>query len=373
MKATSGHAGNGVRSDARITVEPAAITQIEITSTVQAQYGAAIRSQALATLEAFGNPVVHMTIEDSGALPFALAARLESVLHAFTGRQSPTVSCDRDNPRKERPRRTRLYVPGNSPKFMPNAGLFGADSLIFDLEDSVSPAEKDDALALVRHALAELDFGDAERTVRINSGERGLAEVQALTGVGVDAFVVPKVESAADVQILERHLDSLSSPSFLIVIIESPIGVQRAFDIANASDRIAAMTLGVEDYLASIRASDRAAAEWASAAALNAARAAGVSPLGSVYSDVDDLDGLEAFAKKLAALGLDGMACLHPKQIAPIHMGFRPTDEEHARALAIVQEFEASSSGVVAVSGKMVDAPVYQRAKRVLTLVGGKD
>lgn len=161
---------------------------------------------------------------------------------------------------------------------------------------------------------------------------------------------------------------------FLIPIIESARGVLRAFEIASASPRVVALAIGLEDYAKDIGAERTAEGReslWARSQIVNAARAAGVTPLGSVFGDVADETGLRAFVRDARALGFEGIGCLHPRQVQIAHAAFAPTPEEIERACRIVQAFEearARGAGVVALDGKMIDAPVVERARRTIRL-----
>lgn len=371
MAVTVGFAGPNVRSDVRVIVSEG--TGIEIQSIVAAMYGDAIRSQAQDVLASFGNPAVRLEMVDSGALPFILQGRLEAALALFLNVPLPISFASPPQAIKDRSRRSRLYIPGNQPKFMPNAGIYGADCIIFDLEDSVPQTEKFAARALVRSAIASLDLGHSECMVRINSGEAWLDDIAA-TCLGekpVDTYVIPKVESADTLRLVADHLDACGSPAQLLAILESATGVQNAVEIASSTPRLVAMTLGVEDYLTDIRATDKAAAIWANGAILNACRAAGISPLGSVTSEVSDEFAIEHFARNMANLGFDGVGCLHPRQVAPAHRGFAPSQEALDEAQEIVSNFEDAlkvGKGAISVRGKMVDEPIYQRALRTVKM-----
>ncbi len=165
-----------------------------------------------------------------------------------------------------------------------------------------------------------------------------------------------------------------AGPAHLIPIIESARGAFNALAIASASERVAALAIGLEDYTADLgatRTPEGLESLWARSQVVNAARAAGVQPLASVYADVDDLDGMRRFAAEARTFGFEGVACLHPRQVAAAHHGFRPAPDEVERARRIVaalDEARALGRGVAAVYGKMVDAPVAERARRVLRL-----
>lgn len=370
---TVGELGADVRADVWIQATPAAKTTYTLESKVDALYGRAIRSQVERVLADYGQPAVHLEIRDTGALPFVWEARLEAVLCAFLERPLPTVTAQHaPDGRKERLRRTRLYVPGNRPKMMPNAGLYGPDVLLFDLEDSVAPHAKQEARSLVRHALARLPWGGIERAVRINSGPEGLRDVEAVVPAGVDVLVVPKVEYPETLKELDAALEQLRTRTLLIPLLESALGVQNAYAVATASSRVAAIALGLEDYVADIgaeRTSEGRESDYAHGQLVNAARAAGVAPLASVFPHFEDPMAVHAYARRMRGLGFEGIGCIHPRQIRPAHEAFMPSAEEVARARTIVEKYEDAlkeGRGAVAVEGRMVDAPVAQRAYEVL-------
>lgn len=373
MTTVVGSFGDKVRSDVRVTLADAP-SGVEVKSIVEPMYGRAIREQVAEILARFGNPPLYTLIEDSGALPFVLEARLEAALCRHLDQPLPKIEGKPRELVRDRLRRTRLYIPGNTPKFIVNAGLYGADGVILDLEDSVAESEKDAARALVRRALATLDFGPSERMVRINSGEVGLLDVQALASLGVDMLLVPKVENAATIQALDSLLSDLNSEALLLPILESAKGIHFAYDIATASPRIVGIAIGIEDYLADIHATRTPSGEesaWAHGQVVNSARAAGVSPFASVFANIDDSAQMEAYARRMAQMGFDGVGCIHPGQVRPVHRGFAPSEDEIQQARAVVAQFESSlQDGLAAirVDGMMVDAPIYRRATRTLAL-----
>jgi len=368
---TAGFVGEGVRGDARVTVTDADAFGLEVRSSVESMYGRSIREQALACAREFGDPSVSLIVEDSGALPYVLQARLEAALSRHLGTPLPKTERTAHRAVRERLRRTRLYVPGNTPKFLTNAGLYEADGVILDLEDSVPAAEKSDARALVRRALQTVDFGRSERMVRVNSGELGEDDIVELADA--ELFLLPKVEDPKAVLQIEQLLDRLDSSALLLPILESAKGIHFAYEIAVSSPRIVGIALGIEDYVADIRAvktEEGLESNWAHGQVVNAARAAGVSPFASVFATIDDDAKMEAYASKVARLGFDGVGCIHPRQIRPAHRGFAPSETEIEKARAIVTQFEAAD-GAIRVDGQMVDAPVYKRAKRTMELAEG--
>jgi citrate lyase subunit beta / citryl-CoA lyase len=284
--------------------------------------------------------------------------------------------------RRERLRRSRLYIPGNRPKLMLSAGLYGADGLILDLEDSVPPAAKDEARLLVRNALLALDWGSSERMVRINQGAVGDDDLAAIAPCNPHLILLPKVEEAAQVHHVARRLRELlggRDVPFLMPILESPAGIFRAAEIAAAEESVVALTLGLEDLSAELGA-PRTADGWESFLArqttVYAARAAGVQPIASVFSDIRDEQALAQYVRRERGLGFDGVGCIHPGQIEVVHREMTPSEAEAERAVRIVRaarEAEAKGLGAVAVGSKMVDPPVVRQAFRTveLAIAGG--
>ncbi len=384
---SSGRRGNDVRSDCYIKIERkrSGGMYIQLTSKVESMYGASIKELVNQVLHFYQTKHAHVLIEDFGALPWIIAARCEAALRRMN------LSDDKDFllpvrskrlavSSKERLRRSRLYLPGNEPKFFVNAALHKPDCIILDLEDSVSPSEKDSARVLVRNALRHVNFGDAERMVRINQLPEGIEDLRHIIPYNVQTILIPKCESAENVKEVEREIERLSTlhdiknTVLLLPIIESALGVVRAFEIASASNRNCAIAIGLEDYTADIGAArTKAGAEslYARSAIVNAAKAAGLQALDSVLSDVSDDDGLRQSALEAKAIGFDGKGCIHPRQIKIVHEAFAPTAEEVAYATRVVEAYadaQRSGSGVVALGSKMIDAPVVLRAQRVLAL-----
>jgi citrate lyase subunit beta/citryl-CoA lyase len=274
-------------------------------------------------------------------------------------------------------RRSRLYLPGNTPKFMLNAGLHGPDGVILDLEDSVAPARKPEARLLVRNALRCVNFRDAEVMVRINQLPLGLDDLDEIVPEGPEMILIPKVEAADQVREVEERCRTLAGQTgthvpLLMPILESARGILLALEIASASPLVAALTIGLEDYTADLgveRTTDGRESIWARSRLVNAARAAGVQAIDTVFSDVDDEEGLRSSVLEARGLGFAGKGCIHPRQIPVIHQLFAPSATEIERATAIVRVFEAAEArgdGVVALGSKMIDAPVVERALRTV-------
>ena len=382
--AEAGPRGSDVRSDAWIRVElvDSGGVEISLTSKVGTLYGTAIRRQVEAGCRELGLANARVQIEDGGAVPFVLAARLEAAvrrLHPESGRSflPPLRLGNADPSEKDRFRRSRLYLPGSQPKFMLNAALHRPDGMILDLEDSVAPPEKDAARPLVRNALRSLDWRGAERMVRINQLPAGLADLPFVVGHGAQVVLIPKVESPEQIVAVAEEAARLageSRPPWLMPILESARGVLAAAGIASAHPTVCALTIGLEDFTADIgaaRTGEGTESFWARSVVVAAARAAGVQPIASVYSDVANRDGLIQAVHEAKELGFEGMGCIHPRQIAPVHEAFAPAAAELERARKIVRAFAEASAkglGVVSLGTKMIDPPVVKRAQKVVDL-----
>jgi citrate lyase subunit beta / citryl-CoA lyase len=380
----AGRAGSDVRSDLHVSFEQRTSGGIAINlrSRVELYYGEVIRRQVREVLRTLGVEHALIEIVDEGALPFVIAARIEAaVRRAGLARNKPAlpeaVTLATPSPR-DRLRRSRLYLPGNEPKYFINAGLHGPDAVILDLEDSVHHAEKDAARLLVRNALRAVDFGTAERMVRINQLPLGLADLEEIVPQSPDLILLPKVESVEQVSDVVGAIDSIAQrtgttrPIWLMPILESALGIENAFSIATASEHIAAITIGLEDYTADLGVAKTAGGSetlYARQRVANAAHAAHVQAIDSVYGDVSDTEGLLHWGEASRAMGFEGMGCIHPVQIEIIHAAFAPVPNELEKALKIVAAFDdaqARGLGVVNLGSKMIDAPVVQRAVKLV-------
>lgn len=381
MKVSSGNKGDAVRSDCFIELwdEGNASNQVFLQSKVKSLYGKSIKQLCFEIFEFFGLKGISVNIEDSGALPFVIAARLEAGIKQFINTEKSflfEILPENDYPiAPDRFRRSRLYVPGNNPKMMINAGIYGSDGIILDLEDAVLPDKKHEARLLVRNALCQINFYGAEKMVRINQVPEGLKDLKFVVPYGIHTIVIPKCESPDDVLFVEQHIQKITGKTnsiHLVPIIESALGVENAFEIAVASENIVAMAIGLEDYTADIGAQRTEAGNesfFARSRIINAARAAGIKPLDSVVSNFGDLEALAAAAQCSKALGFEGIGCIHPGQIKTVNESFSPSQKEIDDTKKIVFTFfqaEKEGKGVVAVDSKMVDAPVVKRARKTI-------
>ncbi len=386
-KSTAGKKGEKIRSDCYVEFQTkkSGGLKIEIKSKVQSMFGESIRALAEEMMKFFGIKHANLNIEDYGALEPTLMARIElaakRALPEITAEFLPEmIKANKYKTTKDRPRRSRLYLPGNEPKFFPNAGLHKPDGIILDLEDSVSPLEKDAAQLLVRNSLRAINFYGSERMVRINQLPRGLDDLRFVVPHNVHVILIPKVETAEQVKQVEAKVNELKKEFrirreiYFMPIIESALGVVNAYQIAAASENNCALAIGLEDYTADIgaqRTNEGRESFYARSALVNAAKAAGIQAIDTVFSDVNDMEGLRQSVLEAKSLGFDGKGCIHPRQIPVVHEAFAPTEEEIEKAKKIVEAFEEAEHkglGVVSLGSKMIDPPVVKRALRTLDL-----
>jgi citrate lyase subunit beta/citryl-CoA lyase len=383
-RAEAGRWGQDVRSDLHVALEPRDRGGVEITleSRVSLYYGDSIRGQSCQVLESLGVRHAKASIHDEGALPFVIAARIEAaVKRAGLGNENkslPEKVVLSAPSTRDRLRRSRLYLPGSEPKYFINAGLHAPDAVILDLEDSVHHAEKDAARILVRNALRAVDFGACERMVRINQLPLGLQDLAEVIPESPDVVLIPKVEHPGQVTEVDRMIGELkirsgiSRPIWIMPILESALGIENALAIASVSSNVCAITIGLEDYTADlgvVKTTDGRESLYARAKLVNAAKAAGIQAIDSVFSDVGDMDGLRRWGENSRAVGFEGMGCLHPAQIRVIHEAFAPSPVEIDKALKIVTAFEEAQQkglGVVSLGSKMIDPPVVERARKLV-------
>lgn len=284
---------------------------------------------------------------------------------------------------KERLRRTMMFVPGNNPAMVKDAGIYGADSIMFDLEDAVSMAEKDAARDLVYEALQMQDYGDAELVVRVNGQDTPYYanDVRAMVKAGIDVVRLPKAEDAemvkrldADITAAEKEFGREEGSTMLMAAIESAKGVINAYQIASASERMMGIALSAEDYTTDMkthRYPDGAELEFARNMVLHAARAAGVAAFDTVFTNMNDTEGFYRETEYIHQLGFDGKSLVNPRQIPMVNKVYEPTKKEIENAKNVenaIKEAKLKGSGVISMNGQMVDRPVVLRAERVMRL-----
>lgn len=275
-----------------------------------------------------------------------------------------------------------MFVPGNNPAMMQDAYIYGPDSIMLDLEDSVSMAEKDTARLLVYNALKTIDYGDTEMVVRINplNTPYGKKDIEAVVKAGVHVIRMPKTETAEEVVEVEREIERVEKElgcvgrTQIMAAIESALGVVNAYAIATASKRMMGIALGAEDYCANLktqRSKDGAELALARETIVVAARAAGIDALDTVYSNLNDMETFRREVEFIKTLGFDGKSIINPRQIEVVNEVFTPKQKDIDKALAIIaaiKEAEKKGSGVIALNGKMIDKPVVTRAQRTVEL-----
>jgi len=379
-----GNKGKGVRSDCSVTLELTAHGGIVIIieSKVKSLFGKQIEQLARQVLAFYTIKNANLLIEDSGALPFVMAARIEAAIRKLVATDKefllPMLPQNNYQTARDSNRFSRLYLPGNTPPLMINAGIHHPDGIILDLEDAVAPDKKYEANFVVRNALRNLDFYGSERMVRINQVPSGLNDLNFIVPHNVNLILIPKCEDAAQIHQVNARIEALqaqyrvSGNIWLMPIIESALGVIKSYEIATAASNVVAMAIGLEDYTADLgtkRTLEGSESLYARAQVVNACRAAGIQPIDSVFSDVGDMEGLKYNVIRSKSLGFDGMGCIHPRQIKVIHDNFAPGLDEIEKAKKIVNAFiEATERGlgVVSLGTKMIDPPVVKRAQRTI-------
>ncbi|MBN2280412.1 MAG: HpcH/HpaI aldolase/citrate lyase family protein [Candidatus Marinimicrobia bacterium] len=382
---SAGNSGPDVQSDCRVSIKlnDTGGIQIILNSKVQKYY----ENQLINLIKNCLNQakIVHCecTLEDYGALDYVILARIEAAVNKALGKEIillPVCNNRSLTIKKDAERRSRLYLPGDFPKFFINAGLYKSDGLIFDLEDSVAPEKKEEVRPLVRNAMLAGDYFSSEIMVRINQLPMGLKDLEYVVPYGVDTILIPKCESADQVLAVANKIEDLKKQHhldkeiYIMPIIENAMGVIKSFEIATASDKNIALTIGLEDYTADLgveRTDNGKESEFARNMIINAARAAGIQAIDSVFSNVEDMNKLFETARNSKAMGFDGMGCIHPRQISVIHQAFAPTEKEIEKAKKIAKAFaQAKKEGkaVVSLNSKMIDPPVVKRAERVIKM-----
>ena len=280
-------------------------------------------------------------------------------------------------------RRSMLFLPGNNPNMLINGNCLGSDAVIFDLEDAVSPVEKDAARILVRNTMRYMDFRGCEIIVRINSIDTAFwkKDVDAILPYQPGLILLPKTSSAADVleadsyiSQVEEKLGMEKNTVGLMPLIETAMGVENAFAIASATKRVKALFLGAEDLTADLqckRTKEGREIEYARTRLVVAARAAGVEVYDTPFTDVNDDEGIVKDAELAKALGFTGKASISPRHVEVINAVFSPTQQEVDYAYEVMEAIElakAQGKGAIALRGKMIDAPIVARAERTIAM-----
>lgn len=280
-------------------------------------------------------------------------------------------------------RRSMLFLPGNNPNLLINGNCLGSDAVIFDLEDAVSPSEKDAARILVRNTMRYMDFRGCERIVRINSIDTAFwkADIDEVLPQKPDLILLPKTGTAADILTIDDYMTEAEgrlglerNTVGLMPLIETALGVENAFAIASASKRVRALFLGAEDLTADLqckRTKEGREIEYARTRLVVAARAAGVDVYDTPFTDVNDDEGIVKDAQLAKALGFTGKASISPRHVEVINQVFSPTQKEIEYAYEVMDVItlaKQQGKGAIALHGKMVDAPIVARAERTIAM-----
>lgn len=280
-------------------------------------------------------------------------------------------------------RRTMMFLPGSNASMVKEAYIYGADSLMFDLEDAVALTEKDSARLLVYNAIKTVDYGNTELVVRINGLDSpyGRDDIEAVVRAGVHVIRLPKTETAQDVldveaviEEVERKIGREVGSTKMMAAVESALGIINAYEICKASKRLIGVAIGAEDYVTNMKTKrfpDGMELLGARTQLIIAARAAGIACFDTVYTDVDNEEGFINEVKLIHQLGFDGKSVINPRQIAPVNEIYTPTEAEIKKSINVVRaatEAAERGLGVISLNGKMIDKPIIERAERVLEL-----
>ncbi len=277
-------------------------------------------------------------------------------------------------------RRSMMFMPGNNPGMLQSSGVYGSDTVIFDLEDSVSIGEKDAARHLVKNAIKYIPRS-CEVAVRPNhlSTPYGLDDLKAILPSKPDLIRLPKVETAQEIiRVDELISEAEIKNNFptgsirMMGAIETAKGLMKAYDIATASPRMVALAIGGEDFIADLKTTRSTSGRElfvARGQLILAARAAGIQAIDTVFSDVNNDEGLYNETVMIKEMGFDGKSIVNPRQMRIVHEIFTPTAKEidyAERVIAAYKDAIARNLGVIALNGKMIDTPIVDRAERVL-------
>ena len=280
-------------------------------------------------------------------------------------------------------RRSMLFLPGNNPNMLINGNCLGSDAVIFDLEDAVSPAEKDAARILVRNTIRYMDFRGCEIIVRINSVDTPYwqADLDTILPEKPNLILLPKAGCKEDIFQVEAYMDTLEeklgmekNTVGLMPLIETAMGVENAFEIASCSKRVRALFLGAEDLTADlqcVRTKEGLEIQYARTRLVMAARAAGIDVYDTPFTDVNDDEGIETDARLAKSLGFSGKSSISPRHVEVINRVFTPTMKEIDYAYEVMDAIAAAKEqgkGAIALHGKMIDAPIVARAQRTIAI-----
>jgi len=277
--------------------------------------------------------------------------------------------------------RSWLFAPANVPKFLYNTLVFNSDAIIFDLEDSVPLAEKEDARELLVEALKTINYGNTPIFARVNGikTEFGYDDIKYLVEAGLKNIRLPMCESELDIKELDDYLTKLEDKNNIekgsvkiAAALETPIAVYNALSIAKASKRVIGISFGIEDFTRSLginRSKEETELLYARSKIVLEANIAGVASVDGVYTNIDDTDGFYKQCEFSRSLGFTGKACIHPSQISILHKAYTPKEEEIIYSLKVIEATKnIEGGGVISLEGKMIDIPVIEKAKKIIEL-----
>lgn len=281
---------------------------------------------------------------------------------------------------RTRLRRTMMFVPANNPKMINAADIYGADSIMFDVEDAVAITEKDTARILISNALKTLKF-KSEKVVRINHPTQtpyGMDDLAVILPAKPDMIRLPKLEDMEELEIVANEIEKAEKEYGFeegsITIIAAIESVKGLYNVRQMSKhpRMTAIALGAEDFIANIktqRTKTGVELYYARSEILMAARDAEIQCFDTVFSDVNDMEGFANEVTLIRDMGFDGKSVVHPKQIKVVNELFTPTEKQIKHAVKVLKSFDdatKNNKGVIAVDGKMIDGPIVVRAERVV-------
>jgi citrate lyase subunit beta/citryl-CoA lyase len=287
------------------------------------------------------------------------------------------------NPNKKRLRRTMMFLNAQKPGLIKDPYIYKPDSIMLDLEDAVAEKEKDAARFSLYHALREINYRGIECIVRINGLDSELwkEDIRCAVAGGADGIRIPKTETAEDVKRVEKAVEEAENEFgiergkvLIMAALESAKGVLNALDICNASERLFGIALSGGDYTKDLQTRITGTGVELMGARQHmiiAARAAGVQCFDTVYTDLDDMEGFKKDVETIHLMGFDGKSIINPRQIAPVHEIYTPTQKEIVFSQKVVKEIEEKKKlgiGVFTVDGKMIDIAFYDGAKRTIEL-----
>ena len=287
------------------------------------------------------------------------------------------------HPNKKRLRRSMMFLNAQEPGLIKDPYIYGADSIMLDLEDAVAESQKDAARYSLYHALQEIDYRGTERVVRINGLDtpHWQEDIRVCVAGGADTIRIAKTECAQDVKTVEEHVLAAErefgrpeGSTLLMAALESCKGVLNALEVCQSSERLIGIALSGGDYtkdLQTVITGTGVELMGARQHMIMAARAAGVQCFDTVFTNLDDMEGFEKETRMIKMMGFDGKSLVNPRQIAIVHEIFTPTQKEIIFAEKVVREIDekkAQGIGVFTVDGKMIDIAFYDGARRTINL-----